>query len=155
MASPSSVNMIPDLNESLDAQLHQPLVIPQNEGMLTQRSDIEALYESLALCSRTTSSVQNIALRLKARTAEVRARIDEVESLRQLLKETRMKNRILTRENRELRRMLDSYAKEMDPKITELEKYNDKIKEVQQEILDRLQKVSVTAASTSQHNLTL
>ncbi|MDF3665339.1 hypothetical protein, partial [Enterobacter hormaechei] len=104
MASPSSVNMIPDLNESLDAQLHQPLVIPQNEGMLTQRSDIEALYESLALCSRTTSSVQNIALRLKARTAEVRARIDEVESLRQLLKENRMKNRILSRENRELRR---------------------------------------------------
>ncbi len=74
MASPSSVNMIPDLNESLDAQLHQPLVIPQNEGMLTQRSDIEALYESLALCSRTTSSVQNIALRLKARTTEVRAK---------------------------------------------------------------------------------
>ncbi|MBT1649150.1 hypothetical protein, partial [Klebsiella pneumoniae] len=69
--------------------------------------------------------------------------------------ENRMKNRILTRENRELRRMLDSYAKEMDPKITELEKYNDKIKEVQQEILDRLQKVSVTAASTSQHNPTL
>ncbi|GGM26406.1 hypothetical protein GCM10010129_83600 [Streptomyces fumigatiscleroticus] len=43
MASPSSVNMVPDLNESLDAQLHQPLVVPQNEGMLTQRSDIEAL----------------------------------------------------------------------------------------------------------------
>ncbi|MBT1654844.1 hypothetical protein KK470_29270, partial [Klebsiella pneumoniae] len=78
----SAVNMIPDLNESLDAQLHQPLVVPQNERMLVQRSDIEALYESLVLCSRITSSVQNIALRLKARTAEVRARIDEVESLR-------------------------------------------------------------------------
>ena len=82
------------------------MTLPRDEMMLTARTDIEAVNQSLALSIRATSSLVNVAERLHARRLELNTQIpdlhNQIENLRKRLCDERRHINELERRNQEL-----------------------------------------------------
>ena len=134
MASSSSQNNF-DLNVVPDAQpeIWSPSFLSQNEKLLANRTDAEAINDSMAFGIQDASSISNMARRLHVRGNEVQALKVQVLKLQQ-------KNKGLQRENKELKKLVDSYANDLGKRYTEVEMNTNRLREQHESLLLEVQK---------------
>ena len=134
MASSSSQNNF-DLNVVPDAQpeIWSPSFLSQNEKLLASRTDAEAINDSMAFGIQDASSISNMARRLHVRGNEVQALKVQVLKLQQ-------KNKGLQRENKELKKLVDSYANDLGKRYTEVEMNTNRLREQHESLLLEVQK---------------
>ena len=134
MASSSSQNNF-DLNVVPDAQpeIWSPSFISQNEKLLANRTDAEVINDSMAFGIQDASSISNMARRLHVRGNEVQALKVQVLKLQQ-------KNKGLQRENKELKKLVDSYANDLGKRYTEVEMNTNRLREQHESLLLEVQK---------------
>ena len=134
MASSSSQNNF-DLNVVPDAQpeIWSPSFLPQNEKLLANRTDAEAINDSMAFGIQDASSISNMARRLHVRGNEVQALKIQVLKLQQ-------RNKGLQRENKELKKLVDSYANDLGKRYTEVEMNTNRLREQHESLLLEVQK---------------
>ena len=134
MASSSSQNNF-DLNVVPDAQpeIWSPSFILQNEKLLANRTDAEVINDSMAFGIQDASSISNMARRLHVRGNEVQALKVQVLKLQQ-------KNKGLQRENKELKKLVDSYANDLGKRYTEVEMNTNRLREQHESLLLEVQK---------------
>ena len=134
MASSSSQNNF-DLNVVPDAQpeIWSPSFLSQNEKLLANRTDAEVINDSMAFGIQDASSISNMARRLHVRGNEVQALKVQVLKLQQ-------KNKGLQRENKELKKLVDSYANDLGKRYTEVEMNTNRLREQHESLLLEVQK---------------
>ena len=134
MASSSSQNNF-DLNVVPDAQpeIWSPSFISQNEKLLANRTDAEVINDSMAFGIQDASSISNMARRLHVRGNEVQALKVQVLKLQQ-------KNKDLQWENKELKKLVDSYANDLGKRYTEVEMNTNRLREQHESLLLEVQK---------------
>ena len=134
MASSSSQNNF-DLNVVPDAQpeIWSSSFISQNKKLLANKTDAEVINDSMAFGIQDASSISNMARRLHVRGNEVQALKVQVLKLQQ-------KNKGLQRENKELKKLVDSYANDLGKRYTEVEMNTNRLREQHESLLLEVQK---------------
>ncbi|GFZ14389.1 hypothetical protein Acr_24g0005790 [Actinidia rufa] len=102
------------LDDAVAASVARGIITPQDEKLLANRTDVEAINDSMALSIQCASSVSNMARRLQVRG-------NEVQELRTQVLSLQRRNKGLQQENKELKKLVDSYANDLGNKYSELE----------------------------------
>jgi cell shape-determining protein MreC len=102
------------------------IITQRDEKLLADWSGAEA-NDSMAFSIQGATSVSNMAWRLHVRGNEFQALRTQVSILQRLFIEFRQRNRDLQQENRELKKIVDSYANDLGKRYTELEKNTDRL----------------------------
>ncbi|GFY91035.1 hypothetical protein Acr_07g0012310 [Actinidia rufa] len=110
------------LDDDIAASVAKGIITPLDEKLLADRTDDEAINESMALSIQCASSVSNMARRLQVRG-------NEVQELRTQVLILQRRNRGLQQENKELKKLVDSYANDMRKKYSELEMNTNRLRE--------------------------
>ncbi|GFY81304.1 hypothetical protein Acr_01g0011130 [Actinidia rufa] len=121
------------LDDGIAASVAKGIITPLDEKLLTNRTDDEAINEAMALSIQCASSVSNMA-----RCLQVRG--NEVQELRTQVLILQRRNRGLQQENKELKKLVDSYANDMGKKYSELEMNTNRLREQQESLLLEIQK---------------
>ncbi|XP_057464709.1 uncharacterized protein LOC130796155 [Actinidia eriantha] len=121
------------LDDDIAASVAKGIITPLDEKLLADRTDDEAINESMALSIQCASSVSNMARRLQVRG-------NEVQELRTQVMILQRRNRGLQQENKELKKLVDSYANDMRNKYSELEMNTNRLREQQESLLLEVQK---------------
>ncbi|GFY96714.1 hypothetical protein Acr_11g0010200 [Actinidia rufa] len=121
------------LDDAVAASVARGIITPQDEKLLANRTDVEAINDSMALSIQCASSVSNMARRLQVRG-------NEVQELRTQVLSLQRRNRGLQQENKELKKLVDSYANDMRKKYSELEMNTNRLQEQQESLLLEVQK---------------
>ncbi|GFS35676.1 hypothetical protein Acr_00g0041400 [Actinidia rufa] len=121
------------LDDDIAALVAKGIITPLDEKLLANRTDDEAINESMALSIQCASSVSNMARRLQVRG-------NEVQELRTQVLILQRKNRGLQQENKELKKLVDSYANDMRKRCLELEMNTNRLREQQESLLLEVQK---------------
>ncbi|GFY89994.1 hypothetical protein Acr_07g0001910 [Actinidia rufa] len=121
------------LDDDIAASVAKGIITPLDEKLLADRTDDEAINESMALSIQCASSVSNMARRLQVRG-------NEVQELRTQVLILQRRNRGLQQENKELKKLVDSYANDMRKKCSELEMNTNRLQEQQESLLLEVQK---------------
>ncbi|GFY90808.1 hypothetical protein Acr_07g0010050 [Actinidia rufa] len=87
------------LDDAVAASVARGIITPQDEKLLADRTDVEAINDSMALSIQCASSVSNMARRLQVRG-------NEVQELRTQVLRLQRRNRGLQQENKELKKNL-------------------------------------------------
>ncbi|GFS40831.1 hypothetical protein Acr_00g0070770 [Actinidia rufa] len=110
------------LDDAVTASVARGIISPQDEKLLADRTDVEAINDSMALSIQCASSVSNMARRLQVRG-------NEVQELRTQVLSLQRRNRGLQQENKELKKLVDLYANDMRKKYSELEMNTNRLQE--------------------------
>ncbi|GFZ21565.1 hypothetical protein Acr_29g0007270 [Actinidia rufa] len=121
------------LDDAVAASVARGIITPQDEKLLANRTDVEAINDSMALSIQCASSVSNMARRLQVRG-------NEVQELRTQVLSLQRRNRGLQQENKELKKLVDSYANDMRKKYSELEMNTNRLQEQRESLLLEVQK---------------
>jgi cell shape-determining protein MreC len=128
------------LDDAIAASVAKGIITPRDEKLLANRSDVEAINDSIAFSMQGVTSVSNMARRLHIRGNEVQALRTQVLILQRLLIDFRRWNKDLQQENRELKKIVDSYANDLGKRYTELEKNTDRLREQHESLLLKVQR---------------
>ena len=118
------------LDDAIAASVAKYIITPLDEKLLANRTDVEAINDSMALSIQCASSVSNMARRLQVRG-------NEVQELRTQVLSLRRRNRGLQQENKELKKLVDSYASDMRKRCSELEMNTNLIREQHESLLQK------------------
>ncbi|GFZ21604.1 hypothetical protein Acr_29g0007660 [Actinidia rufa] len=116
------------LDDDIAASVAKGIITPLDEKLLVDRTDDEAINESMALSIQCASSVSNMARRLQVRG-------NEVQELRTQVLILQRRNRGLQQENKELKKLVDSYANDMRKRCSELEMNTNRLQEQPESLL--------------------
>jgi hypothetical protein len=119
-------SMMPD--DAIVTSVAKGIITPRDEKLLAEKSDAEAINDSMAFSIQGITSVSNMARRLHVRGNEVQALRTQVLILQRLLIDSRRRNKDLQQENRELKKIVDSYANDLGKRYAELEKNTDRLR---------------------------
>ncbi|GFS42077.1 hypothetical protein Acr_00g0077950 [Actinidia rufa] len=122
------------LDDAIAASVAKGIVTPQDGKLLANRTDAESINDSMAFSIQSASSVSNMARRLHVRG-------NEVQELRTQVLILQQRNRGLQQENKELKKLVDSYANDLGKRYSELEMNTNRLRE-QHESLTRSPKKS-------------
>ena len=123
------------LDDAVAASVARGIITPQDEKLLADRTDVEAINDSMTLSIQCASSVSNMARRLQVRGSEVQELRTQVLSLQR-------RNRSLQQENKELKKLVDSYASDMRKRCSELEMNTNLIREQHESLLQKSLQIS-------------
>ncbi|GFZ05454.1 hypothetical protein Acr_17g0010260 [Actinidia rufa] len=121
------------LDDDIAASVAKGIITPLDKKLLANKTDDEAINESMALSIQCASSVSNMARRLQVRG-------NEVQELRTQVLILQRRNRGLQQENKELKKLVDSYANDMRKRCSELEMNTNHLREQQESLLLEVQK---------------
>ncbi|GFZ00566.1 hypothetical protein Acr_14g0002010 [Actinidia rufa] len=121
------------LDDDIAASVAKGIITPLDEKLLANRTDDEAINESMALSIQCASSISNMARRLQVRG-------NEVQELRTQVLILQRRNRGLQQENKELKKLVDSYANDMRKRCSELEMNTNRLREQHESLLLEVQK---------------
>ncbi|GFS40860.1 hypothetical protein Acr_00g0070920 [Actinidia rufa] len=121
------------LDDDIAASVAKGIITPLDEKLLENKTDEEAINESMALSIQCASSVSNMARRLQVRG-------NKVQELRTQVLILQRRNRGLQQENKELKKLVDSYANNMRKRCSELEMNTNRLREQQESLLLEVQK---------------
>ncbi|GFY84692.1 hypothetical protein Acr_03g0014660 [Actinidia rufa] len=121
------------LDDDIAASVAKGIITPLDEKLLANRTVDEAINESMALSIQCAYSVSNMARRLQVRG-------NEVQELRTQVLILQRRNRGLQQENKELKKLVDSYENDMRKKYAELEMNTNRLREQQESLLLEVQK---------------
>ncbi|GFY86948.1 hypothetical protein Acr_05g0005870 [Actinidia rufa] len=121
------------LDDDIAASVAKGIITLLDEKLLADRTDDEAINESMTLSIQCASSVSNIDRYLQVRG-------NEVQELRTQVLILQRRNRGLQQENKELKKLVDSYANDMRNRCSELEMNINRLQEQQESLLLKVQK---------------
>ncbi|GFZ18559.1 hypothetical protein Acr_27g0002980 [Actinidia rufa] len=121
------------LDDAVAASVARGIITPQDEKLLANRTDVKAINDSMALSIQCASSVSNMARLLQVRG-------NEVQELRTQVLSLQRRNRGLQQENKELKKLIDSYANNMRKRCSELEMNTNRLREQHESLLLEVQK---------------
>jgi hypothetical protein len=127
------------LDDAIAASVAKGIITPRDEKLLADRTDAEAINDSMAFSIQGASSISNMARRLHVRGNEVQALQNQVLILQRLFIDFRRKNRDLQRENKELKKLVDSYANDLGKRYSELEMNTNRLQEQHKSLLLEVQ----------------
>lgn len=127
------------LDDAIAASVAKGIITPRDEKLLANRTDAEAINDSMAFSIQGASSVSNMARRLHVRGNEVQALRNQVLILQRLFIDFRRKNRSLQQENKELKKLVDSYANDLGKRYSELEMNTNRLQEQHKSLLLEVQ----------------
>jgi hypothetical protein len=123
------------LDDAIVTSVAKCIITPRDEKLLAERTDAEAINDSMRFSIQGTTTVSNMARRLHVRGNEVRALRTQVLILQRLMIDSRRRNKDLQQENKELKKIVDSYANDLGKRYTELEKNTDRLREQHERLL--------------------
>jgi hypothetical protein len=132
------------LDDAIAASVAKGIITPRDEKLLADKSDAEAINDSMAFSIQDAASVSNMARRLHVRGNEVQALRIQVLILQRLFMDFRRRNRGLQQENRELKKIVDSYANDLRKRYTELEKNTNRLREQHESLLLKVQNLKIS-----------
>lgn len=115
------------LHDSTAVAVAKGFVIPRDQTFLADRSDTDAINNSLAFSIQGAASVSDMAQRLSARNVELKVSRNQIGVLQRLLKYYKRKHVDLKQENTQLKKMMLSYAEYLGPKMLEMEKNTERL----------------------------
>ncbi|GFS41849.1 hypothetical protein Acr_00g0076700 [Actinidia rufa] len=121
------------LDDDIAASVAKGIITPLDEKLLADRTDDEAINESITLSIQCASSISNMARRLQVQGTEV-------QELRTQVLILQRRNRGLQQENKELKKLVDSYTNNMRKRCSELEMNTNRLREQQESLLLEVQK---------------
>ncbi|GFS36374.1 hypothetical protein Acr_00g0045600 [Actinidia rufa] len=121
------------LDDAIAASVAKVIITPQDEKLLANRIDVEAINDSMTLSIQCASFVSNMARRLQVRG-------NEVQELRTQVLILQRRNRGLQQVNKELKKLVDSYANDMGKRYLELEMNTNRLREQYKSLLLEVQK---------------
>ena len=95
------------------------LLTPKDGRILAERIDPQTINDSMALTIQCVASVSNMGRCLHVRNHEVQVLRSRVTILQWLLKDNKKKVGELKEENKELKKLVDSYANDLVARSTE------------------------------------
>jgi hypothetical protein len=123
------------LDDAIVTSVAKCIITPRDEKLLAEKTDAEAINDSMAFSIQGTTTISNMARRLHVRGNEVRALRTQVLILQRFLINSRRRNKDLHQENNELKKIVDSYANDLGERYTELEKNTDRLREQHESLL--------------------
>jgi hypothetical protein len=132
------------LDDAIAGSVAKGIITPRDEKLLADKSDAEAINDSMAFSIQDAASVSNMARRLHVRGNEVQALRIQVLILQRLFMDFRRRNRGLQQENRELKKIVDSYANDLRKRYTELEKNTNRLREQHESLLLKVQNLKIS-----------
>jgi predicted RNase H-like nuclease (RuvC/YqgF family) len=129
------------LDDTVAASVAQGIITPRDEKLLADRTNAQAINDSLAFSIQGASSVSNMARRLQVRGNEIQALKAQVLILQRMYMDFRRRNRVLQQENRKLKKVIDSYANDLGKRYAELEKNTSRLREQHESLLLEVQRV--------------
>ena len=136
------------LNDAAAASVAQGIITPRDDKLLADRTDAQAINDSLAFSIQSASSVTNMARRLQVRGNEVQALKGQILALQRMYMDFRRRNRVLQQENKKLKKVVDSYAKDLEKRYAELEQNTNRLQEQHQDLLRVVQNLRVFRPET-------
>lgn len=124
------------------------IITPRDDKLLADRTDAQAINDSLAFSIQSASSVTNMARRLQVRGNEVQALKAQTLALQRMYMDFRRRNRVLQQENKKLKKVVDSYAKDLEKRYAELEQNTNRLQEQHQDLLRVVQNLRVFRPET-------
>jgi 2C-methyl-D-erythritol 2,4-cyclodiphosphate synthase len=109
------------LNNLIAMAVAKGLVTPRDQRLLANRSDADAINDSLAFSIQGAASIFDMARRLSVRNKKMKILRNQVGVLKRLLKNYKQKHMDLKRENNELKKLVVSYAEDLGIKVVEME----------------------------------
>ncbi|XP_062160350.1 uncharacterized protein LOC133867614 [Alnus glutinosa] len=131
------------LSDAVAASVAQGIITPRDEKLLADRTDAQAISDSLAFSIQGASSVSNMARRLQVRGNEIQAQKAQISTLQRMYMDFRRRNRVLQRENKELKKLVDSYANDLGKRYTDLEQNTNRLQEQHKDLLLAVQNLRV------------
>lgn len=128
------------LDDAIAASVAKGIITPRDEKLLADRTDAEAINDSMAFSIQGASSVSNMARRLHVRGNEVQVLRNQVLILQRLFIDFRRKNSSLQQENKELKKLVNSYANDLGKRYSELEMNTNRLREQHESLLLEVQK---------------
>jgi uncharacterized protein YlxW (UPF0749 family) len=123
------------LDDATAASVARGIVTPRDGKLLADWSDVEAINDSMAFSIQGAAFVSNMTQRLQVRGNEVQLLQNQVLVLQRLFMDFRRRNRVLQQENKELKKLVDSYANDLGKRYTELEQNTDRLREQHRNLL--------------------
>jgi peptidoglycan hydrolase CwlO-like protein len=124
------------------------IITPRDGKLLADRSDVEAINDSMAFSIQGAASVSNMAQRLQVRRNEIQSLQNQVLVLQRLVMDFRRRNRVLQQENKELKKLVDSYANGLGKRYTELEQNTNRLREQHKNLLIEVQNLEIFRPKT-------
>jgi hypothetical protein len=91
------------LHDAVAASVAQGIITPRDEKLLADRTDVQAINDSLAFSIQGASSVTNMARCLQVRGNEIQALKAQILTLQRMYMGFRRRNRVLQQENKRLK----------------------------------------------------
>ncbi|GFS46580.1 hypothetical protein Acr_00g0103110 [Actinidia rufa] len=121
------------LDDAIAASVAKCIITPQDKKLLANRTDAKAINDSKAFSIQGASSVSNMARRLHVRG-------NEVQTLRTQVLILQRENKDLQWENKELKKLVDTYANDLRKRYSELEMNTKRLREQHESLLLKVQK---------------
>jgi hypothetical protein len=131
------------LDDAVAASVAQGIMTPRDEKLLADRTDAQAINDSLAFSIQGASSVSNMARRLQVRGNEIQALKAQILTLQRMYMGFRRRNRVLQQENKRLKKVVDSYAKDLGKRYADLEQNTNRLREQHRDLLLAVQNLRV------------
>ena len=126
---------------TIAAVVNVGIINPRDEILFTNRTDAQAINNSLAFTIQCAVSVSKMSRHLHVRGREVQALSTQILILKQLFKDSKRKNRELKWENRDLKNLVDGYANNLGTRSTELERNTNQLREQYDRLLGDVQRL--------------
>jgi hypothetical protein len=110
------------LQNSTAVAVARGFVLPCDQALLIDKSNTDAVNDSLAFSIQGAVSTSDLARRLHVRNEEIKFLRNQTGVLQRLLKYYKQKHMELKQENTQLKKLVVSYAEDLGPKILETEK---------------------------------
>jgi Mg2+ and Co2+ transporter CorA len=123
------------LDDAIVTSVAKFIITPRDEKLLAEKTDVKAINDSMAFGIQGTTTVSNMARRLHVRGNEVRELRTQVLILQRLLIDSRRRNKDLQQENKEVKKIVDSYVNDLGKRYTELEKNTNRLREEHESLL--------------------
>jgi len=131
------------LSDAAAASVAQGIITPRDEKLLADRTDAQAINDSLAFSIQGASSVSNMARRLQVRGNEIQALKVQILTLQRRYMNFRRRNWVLQQENRKLKKVVNSYEKDLGRRYADLEQNTNRLREQHKDLLLAVQNLRV------------
>lgn len=136
------------LDKKVAISIGQSILTPKDQIILSHRSDLQAVKDSLVLTTQAAASVSNLGQRVLAREQEVDHLKRYIETQKQEMITIRNANKALTREkeklvkeNGTLTTLLANYSVDMKEKFQTLQTTGETLRVEQQKLIDEVERV--------------
>jgi hypothetical protein len=117
------------LDDATTASMARSIITPRDEKLLANPFDADAINDSMAFNIQSTASVSNMVRRLQVRGNEVQSLQNQVLVFQRLLMDFWRRNIVLKQENKELKKLVDSYVNDQGKRYAELEQNKNSLRE--------------------------